>query len=1116
MLQKFRRQAMESSYEILINKLNNFRRKYYINLIIRGLLILIGITTGIILLFSAYEFFSWSGTQTRTILFYLALAMIVATLVTMVIIPALKIFRLGKTLTNDEAAGIIGDHFPEVSDKLLNTLQLKNTNNAENYELLLASIEQKAAELKPISFRNAISFRSNIKFLNYVLPLIILIVVLLIIKPQFITSPTTRIINHTKVFNKPLPYSITLLNSEFTCKQNDDYQIMIQVTGEVFPEKIWVDDGDYTYRMNETKPGYYIYTYKNIMGNKSFKIITDDYTSSIFNIEVYPVPIIVDFSIKLDYPNYLSKTDEIINNTGDLTIPQNTLLNWTVLTRDTKFTKFIIDDSIHILEKNKSNEFNFTKRINSNVEYSIIAINDYFESNDTLKFNIETVADEFPVIKVREFKGDFNAQRIDYSGEIFDDYGFSVLNFYFKKDETEDKWNKMILKSDFTNSVYKFDFQVVADSFGLNPGESAQYYFEVQDNDYFNGYKKSKSENFYIRMPEIEKIEKQIEDNTDQVKEKLNESIKQLNNLNEQIENKKFELYNKKELDWLDKEQLNNLFEKSEDIKKNIEELKKLNKEIQQLEDLINKKINPELRKKLDELQKMLDELYNEEMKKMLEELRENLNKENLNEMLEKIKDQNKDLKSDLEQNLELFKQWEYENMISEAIEKLEKLSEEQLELSGKTENKEENKEISIDQQKDIQNDFSDIMENLKKAEELNKELEDPFNLKTDTTTANDIYQQMDNAQENLEKGKNKKAAESQQQSGQNMKKMANSLSLEMEAAMEERMGEDIEQVKNILDNLIDISFAQEDLILELSKIDINDPKDAEIRELQKALRDDFSIVQDSLIAISKRQENVKPFIIKQTKSITSHIDNSLDYLQQQNLGKSTREQQYALTSINNLALMLSEALNQMQQSMQMSSSNNKGNSKCKNPGSGKSSMSEIKKQQKGLNEGMKGKMNKNGLDGENGLNSNSKELAKMAAQQGEIRRMLQELMKQIESEGGNGDALSKIAQEMQKTEEDLINRRLTQESYERQKNIETRLLKSDKAIQEREKENKRESKEGKNRNKGNQLENIEYKYDKNNREEILITEPIELKPYYRRLYKKYLYLLENENKDGN
>lgn len=1115
MPQNYREQVMESSYDILIKKLNNFRKKYYTNLIIKGFIIVFSVVSLLILLFSLYEYYSWSDTLTRTIIFYFAITVVLLTSISLIIIPAFKILRLGKTISDSDAAVIIGNYFPEVSDKLLNTLQLNNDKKAENIDLLLASIEQKATELKPISFRKAVSFKSNIKFLKIAIPLLVIIGLILILKPQFIANPTERIIFHSKKYNKPLPYSITLLNDDLTCKQHEDYIINIKVIGDEFPEKIWIQDQDYNYRMSEKTPGNFSYTYKEIISDKKFKIITDEYQSENFNITVFPVPMILDFDINLDYPGYITKPDETIINTGDLIVPENTKLTWNITTRDTDILKFIIDDSVYSLISETANIFDLKKRITTNTTYALIASNEYYESIDTLRFNIETVSDEYPTIKITEYKDDLNSLRIVYTGEISDDYGFSSLIFSYKHDQNNDNWHNISLKSEFNSTSYNFDYQVIADSFNLLPGESIQYFFEVRDNDIFNGHKNTKSETYYLRMPEIAKLEKDIDENSDEIKSKINESLNMINDLDKNIEEKKLDLFNKSELDWLDKQQVQNMIEQAEQIQKNLEELKKLNEEIKELEDLIKKTIDPELKKKLEEMQKMFDELYNEEMKKELEELKENLEKEKVNDFLEQMKEKNEDLKNDLEQNLEIFKQLEYEKMINETIEKLNKLAEKQLELSEKTENKENSKEKSIEEQKDIQKEFSQITKDLEKADELNKELEDPYNMESDTASSNEINQQMDKAQENLQKNKKNKASKNQQESGKQMQKMANSLSIEMQSAMDEKTGEDIEQVKKILDNLLDISFTQEKLIAELSKLENNDPRHVDIRNQQKSLQDDFGIVHDSLVSMSKRQPAIQSFIVKETNNTISHFNKSLNNMEEHKHGIAMREQQYALTSINNLSLMLAESINQMQQSMQMSGKPMSG-AKCKNPGKGNTpSMSEIMKQQQGLNKGMKGKMKKDGKDGGEGINSNSKELARMAAQQGEIRKMLQDLVKQLEAEGGNGNALNKIAEEMKKSEDDIINRRLTQQTYDRQKDIETRLLKSDKAMQEREKEKKRESKEGKNRKNGNQIKINEYNTKKSNAEEILITKPIELSPYYKKLYKEYLYKLEKEKNDG-
>jgi len=1106
---------MSTAYDTLIQKLNKFIRRYYFNLIIKGTMFSLGLIVLLFLFANIFEYLSWSSTITRTVLFYIFVFTALFILIYYIIIPSLKLIKLGKNISYEDAAQIIGNHFPNVSDKLLNTLQLHNNADASNMELLLASIEQKSAILTPIPFKNAVKYKSNIRYLKYITPPIVLLVLILIISPEFIFNPANRIINHTTHFSKPLPYSIKLQNTNFTCAQHTNYSVNIKVTGDEVPSKIWIVVEGFKYRMSEIKPNEYEYIFKNIISDTYFTIETIDYKSQKYHIDIYPQPIIFNFRVQLQYPAYLHKQNEIIENTGDLIVPQGTKVSWDIYTRDTKKVLIITNDSVYTISEKGSNVFEHSLKVMHNFNYTLLAINDFMQSTDSMRFNIQVIVDEYPTIVATEFKDELNYGVVNFSGAINDDHGFSSLYFYFRKDSIpETNWKREKLHIDADISEQYFDYMLVATDYNLAPGDALNYYFEVRDNDAVNGYKRAKSEMFFLKLPDASELEKQIENTSNEMKNKLNESLTEIDELNKQLEETKLNLFEKKELSWLDKEQLKKLLNKEESIKKQLEEIKKLNEEIKELEEHLKKKMSPELLEKLKQLEELMNKLMDKDFEKQLDELKKDLEKDKVNKFLDKMKKQNEELKDDLEQNLELYKQLEYEKLIEETIKELEKLSEKQKELSKQTENKENSKKESIKKQDEVEKEFSEIMEKLDEAEKLNKELEDPYNIEMDTATSSEINEEMEEAGKNLEKGKKNKASDNQQKAGDKMKEMSDGLSMSMQSAMEERMGEDIEQVKNMLDNLLDLSFNQERLINELNKTSKNDPKNSDIRDEQKGIKDDFKILNDSLKSMSKRQSTIQPFIIKESGKINTHIDKVLTKLQEQNKGKALSEQQYAMTSMNNLALMLSESLQQMKQSMQMSG-NSKGGSKCKNSGKGKKpSMSDIMSEQQGLNKNIKGKSKKNGLDGKSGLNSKSEELARMAAAQGEIRRMLQELIEELEGEGGNGSALNKLAEEMKKTENDIVNRKITQETLQRQKNIETRLLKSQKALQEREKEKKRESKEGKKKNNSNLNKKIEYNTLKMTQEEIIITTPIEVRPYYRSLLKEYLYKLENENND--
>jgi len=318
---------------------------------------------------------------------------------------------------------------------------------------------------------------------------------------------------------------------------------------------------------------------------------------------------------------------------------------------------------------------------------------------------------------------------------------------------------------------------------------------------------------------------------------------------------------------------------------------------------------------------------------------------------------------------------------------------------------------------------------------------------------------------------------------------------------------------------LIQLSFDQEDLIMKVSNVNLSDPKYIELIQEQKKIKDDLKTTEDSLVALSKRQIMIEPFVTKELNSINQNIDKSISYLNNRQTPQASSRQQYVMTSVNNLALMLSETLNQMIQSMMQQSS---GNKSCKNgkpkPGSGSPSMKsmrqlqeQLSKQIEQLKSGKKdGGKDKGGQSSKYGQSMNE-QLARMAAEQEAIRNQMNQFSKQLEKEGqfGASKEIKKIMEEMEKTETDLVNKMVTQETLLRQKEIETRMLRSERAEMEREKEEKRESTEAKNQKYRNPEEYFKYNRQQINEVELLKTMPPNLKPFYKNKVNQYFYNFE-------
>ena len=182
--------------------------------------------------------------------------------------------------------------------------------------------------------------------------------------------------------------------------------------------------------------------------------------------------------------------------------------------------------------------------------------------------------------------------------------------------------------------------------------------------------------------------------------------------------------------------------------------------------------------------------------------------------------------------------------------------------------------------------------------------------------------------------------------------------------------------------------------------------------------------------------------------------------------------------------------------------------------GKGKSKKTSARELQQQLNrqmEAMKKSMEQKGKQGQTGQQQNmSEQFAKMAAQQEAIRKMLQDYQSELKQQNGVGDkSLDKIIEEMQQTERELVNRQITQQTINRQKDITTRMLQSERADEEREKDKERKS------NEARQVPNInppkEWNFDRQQiqQNEMLRSVPANLNYYYKSKANNYFYNIE-------
>lgn len=485
------------------------------------------------------------------------------------------------------------------------------------------------------------------------------------------------------------------------------------------------------------------------------------------------------------------------------------------------------------------------------------------------------------------------------------------------------------------------------------------------------------------------------------------------------------------------------------------------------------------------------------------------MEKMNKNDLLDKIDDvemSQENLLKELDRSLEHFKRLEVENKAEKISEKLNDLSIEQNTLEEKTKEKDESLFNLNKEQNEIKNKFFEIQNELSELNKMNDDLESPkdLNREDEEKEINDALNQSEN---NLENGKRKKATENQKKAAEKMSELASSLNKMSNSS--DQQEEDAESLRQLLENLISFSLEQEELLKSLKTLSTQDPKYVEVGQDQRKLKDDVKVIEDSLDALGKRQIMISNMLNKEVQEIKRSLNYSIKNITEQNKNVARSNQQNVMMHTNELALLLSEMLKQMQNNMPGTGQCNKPGGKGKNPGK---SLSQNAEQIKKQIEQMK-KMLSQKKGGEKGKSKSSfEQLGRLAAEQAAIKKQLMELAQELNKDGsGKGNGLNKMIKKIEETEEEIINNDFDLSSIMRQEEIKIKLLELEKSLKEQDKQKERESKEGfkkENNNLNNKYE--DYQRLKQREVDLLKTIPPNLKPYYKNKVNEYFNSLEN------
>lgn len=1096
-------------------QLEVFIRRYYLNELLKGIILFFSIWLLYFIVVLLIEHYFWLSPPNRSILFLMVILVSAGLFIKFIAIPIAKLLKISKGIDEFEASRIIGKHFPEVSDKLLNVLQLQQ--NPHHSDLLMAGIAQKSRELKPVPFKMAVNFKTSLKYLKYAaFPIIIILAFILTGNASVFSDSYTRVIHYKTAYEPPALFSFQVANENLIVEEGSSFTLEVNTVGSIVPETAAIHFNNEMYYLRSNGPSKFQFTFQGLKEDLEFYLSANGVTSRTFEVDVIEVPKLLDFEMGLNYPRYVQKLSEIIKGTGNITIPEGTKISWKLNTIATDQVVFATSDTVELFSSD-GRVFNLEKNLYNNTNYQIKTSNRNLKDYETLEYKITVVKDQYPEIKVEQKRDSITEDNLYFFGKVSDDYSVVKLNLVYFSENEESNAKKVAIP--VNSEVVAEFFYSFPGNLSLEQGKDYNFYFEVFDNDGIRGSKSSKSEIFgYRKKSESEVKEEQLQKQGESIKN-LSQSLYKMQMSEKELEELSRLQKEKEQLNFNDRKKLENFLERQ---KQQTEMMKNYSEKLKQsLEENSPEKSNPfkeELDKRLERNEKRLEE--NEELLEELQKYSDKISREELTQKLEKLAKQNTNEQKNIEQLLELTKRYYVQEKTQKLANDLSKLAEKQEEISKKeSENTPEN-------QDKMDEEFENFQEQMDDLEKENNGLKKPFELGREPREESEIKKEQEKAGEKLEQNDQKEAKKNQQKAAQKMKEMSSKMQSMQSASQGEQLNANIESLRQILDNLMVFSFKQEELLLKFRELRPNNPGYPRELKKQQVLKEHFQHIDDSLFALAVNNPMITEKITSKLTDVEFDINKSLERLAQNEIMQGTASQQYVMTGTNDLALMLSDVLGNMQEMANPSLSPGGG-------GKGNQLQDIImtqeelnKKMQEGLQQGegqhKQGEGEKDGTNEKDGEGNKPKDGGKegeerqgeeMSGKLFEIYKQQQLLKQQLKNklkELGLDENRSNLLREMEQVEKDVLDKGFNRETLQRMNRITHRLMELENAALEQEEEERRSAitnnKEFDNTSKDQILKAKEYFRST----EILNRQSLPLRQNYKAKVKQYFGAAEN------
>lgn len=955
------------------------------------------------------------------------------------------------------------------TDDVLNALQLeRSAAQSQSKELSASFISSVLSDLKQLDLATLFPLKRAERWQHITLATLVGSLLVLSLTWTHSSEAVFRWAHPRTSFPVPTPFSITNKTGHIHLLGGDPAEIVFSVQdGE--PDSVYLSltpavggvtelyaagidsSSSYTFQLKEV---FQDYAYQGFVPAKHFWQSWDRVETHQYDITVTDRPMVEFFSIKVIPPPY-TKLPAITQEGQQANVEGVYGSNVTVKLSSNRPLKkgqiYFQQDTLLLAVRGKKAEGTFV--IKKDDSFSIhLEDRRGIHNRNPVPYRLYMIPDLHPELSiiepppVVELGSD---QMLSLKLNMKDDYGFTTLQVgyeiqrpsYIQADPMLSIFSIPIPDPDVLNQELETLWNL--SDLGLMPEDEVHYHFELYDNDLISGPKKALSGTYIARIPSLSDLFASFNESEDKILDAAVLNAEDVDNVKDKLDKAELELRKAESLEWDQEQQIRKSMEK---VREQVEMMQRMADQLEALTNSAEKHqlFSPQLLEKFEQLQSLVNELMNEDFMQSMDKVDQALSRMDVKDLSAAMKNMSQNLEkleADLDRFIDIFKQVHAEQKMEELKTRLEALADMQEELSEKIEEYGSDAEPSefarmSQEEQRLKEEFSNIDRVMKEAEDALTDIHPPS-----ADQLNSLKRSQDMAKTRLDFGRtiqqlNQRNAEDAAQSSAEVQKDLQNILDQVEAIQQNFQQQTANQIagefRNIMRDILTLSKSQENLTGKTQLLSRNSPQLQASAVEQLMLQDQLKQIMDEMIALSKKTFAISPEMGKAMGMTYAQMESAKKKLAERNNSGAKGNQDAAMKSLNDAALTVMNAINDVQ-----SSGSASGFEQFLKR------MEQLAGQQDGLNQqGMQLAMGQMAASLQQAL------MQRMLQQQKGVRKSLQELADEMRgsSNKGLGD-LSGIANEMDDVIHDLERRRFTKKTAEKQERILSRMLDSQKSL---------------------------------------------------------------------